>query len=95
MQITVVINSFLVVGISFQWYVLTKINVILLTYFLEVLKQKTSLTLGFVDVIAVGQLGRHSNIMAFSVEDRLLIKNVQECKGYGANKLAKQFPGKG
>ena len=40
--------------ISFQWYVLTKINLILLNYFLEVLKQRTSLTLGFVDVMAVG-----------------------------------------
>ena len=51
MQITEVIHSFLTMGISFQWYVL---NFILHTYFLEVLKQRTSLTLGFVDVMAVG-----------------------------------------
>ena len=31
--------------------------------------------------------------MVFSVEDRLLIKNLFECKGYGANKLVKVFPG--
>ena len=57
-----------------------------LIYFLEVLKQRTSLTLGFVDVMAVGWLGRRTIIMGFSVEDRLLIKNLFECKGYGANK---------
>ena len=32
--------------------------------------------------------------MVFSVEDRLLIKNLFECKGYGTKTLVKQFPGK-
>ena len=66
MQITVVIISFLTIGISFQCLFLEKINLILLTYFLEVqlhqqsykitttLMERTSTTLCFVDVIAVG-----------------------------------------
>ena len=32
--------------------------------------------------------------MVFRVEDRLLIKNLFECNGYGAKKLVKEFPGK-
>ena len=62
--------------------------------FFRSIKAGTSLTLGFVDVMAVGQLGRHTN-MVFSVEDRLLIKNLFECKGYGAKNLIKEFPRKG
>ena len=33
--------------------------------------------------------------MVFGIEDCLLIKNLFECKGYGAKKLVKEFPGKG
>ena len=33
--------------------------------------------------------------MIFSIEDRLLIKNLFECKGYGAKNLVKEFPGNG
>ena len=33
--------------------------------------------------------------MVFTVEDRILVENLYKCKGFGAKKLVKEFPGKG
>ena len=39
---------------------------------------------------------RDQNInMVFTTEDRILIENLHKCKGFGAKKLVKEFPGKG